>query len=266
MLTHGRVELETLAASCRVRTNAHASGREVAVAELDEATLAQLGDVYRAVLMADLEDEVLDLIEELGVPLRALLTAGARDEITRSDATELAAAAALMNVAQWDPGRMHMPNVPKRSRAKSDSGLDIVEVRIHAHGAPADSLTTGDLLRIASVKHSVQASTSDCIAKLRVSLGDRELTPAYLAIQLRALHGGLLSEGYSSDAANRVFLFTQELPAGDYLHLTGVAVIDSAALPETEVRINGSLDTEVHWHSAVIVAIPAIASLQDACV
>jgi hypothetical protein len=265
MLTHGRLHLDGLSASCEVTTTNHASGVRVSVATFNTQNVADLGNLYNAVLLADVDEDLLDLLEEQGFSLRSLLTSGPRDDITRSDATELAAAAVLVRADRWSPDRMHMPNVPKMSRAKSDSGIDVLEVVLLPDFGSPDSLEAGELLRIASVKHTVQTMTSNCVSKLKASLSENELSHTYIATQLRVIHDRLVAEGYSQAAAQRLFLFVRELSTQQKVQLTGVAVVDSGAVDDAEARIGTLLESVHHWHAAVVIGIPDIATLHEAC-
>ncbi|MFD4992083.1 hypothetical protein ACFWH7_03880 [Cellulosimicrobium cellulans] len=265
MLTHGREELARLAASCVVSTETAPDGRRTAIAQFTPAQASELAATYDAVLLSEVDEAMLALLEDQGVPLRSYLLHGARDEITRSDATELAAAAALIRAEGWDIDRMHMPNVPKMSRAKSDSGLDVVDVHLVRGRTGTDPLTDNELLRIASVKHSVQPSSASCIGKLRSSLSSNELSPAYVGVQLRVLHARLIGEGYTVEEAGRVYLFLRELHEGDHLHIVGVAVVDTTTVGDARTRIVSALIEVPYWKVAVVIGIPDLGNLHELC-
>jgi hypothetical protein len=265
MITHGGAELNVLASSITASDADVPTSDGLTIAVFSEHNLRQLRDVYVAVLLSDVEDAMLDLLEAQGVPLRSHLTRGARDEITRSDATELAAAAVLIAVDHWSANLMHMPNVPKMSRAKSDSGIDVLEVELIRGRHAGEQLEASERLRVCSVKHTVQLATAGCVSALKASLSERELSVVYLAGQLRVINSRLRSEGYTKVEAERLFLFLRELPASERLQLTGVAVVDVSAVRDAAVRLDAALTDLEQWERAALVGIPEIGNLHRVC-
>jgi hypothetical protein len=99
-----------------------------------------------------------------------------------------------------------MPNVPKGSRSKSESGIDVLSLLLIDDGA-SDSLQDGEFLFIGSVKHTVQ-DIGDLRRKLIRSVSTaHELTQPYIMQQLRLFVGRLSERGV---VAQRAFLFVAE--------------------------------------------------------
>ena len=153
MLAHGKSEVEALAARCSVTELDDVNGWRVDVWNMDDLDVDGAVAIYESVLEGGASDSIIELLAEGGMDLNALLTDTGKDDITRSDITELTAAASLVSTLGCDVDRMYMPNVPKMSRRKSDSGIDIFVVLVNTSHAAAEELEDGEHLTIASVKH-----------------------------------------------------------------------------------------------------------------
>ncbi len=226
MISHGRRELQSLADRCDLEEADDANGWSVDVWRMDDGDVLAAIAAYDAVLAGgtDTDDPVLALLLTDGYDLNSLLTdnGSGKDDITRSDLTEYVAAATMVAADGCDLDRMHMPNIPKMARRKSDSGIDVFDVSLATSDAP--ELTAGDHLTIGSVKHTIDTSTSGMRYKLAASLSDAELSAPYLMQQLRVLNGRLLQEGQDPGVASRVYLFLRDFPAESFVALVGVAV------------------------------------------
>jgi hypothetical protein len=84
-------------------------------------------------------------------------TDGSRDLVTRADLCELAAAASLLAADGWRGDRLMMPNIPKASRRRSESGFDAMSTTLLPEGA--GEVAEGELLLLASVSDRGQAGT-----------------------------------------------------------------------------------------------------------
>lgn len=165
-----------------------------------------------------------------------------------------------------DLDRMHMPNVPKMSRRKSDSGIDVFDITLDDLASPGDDLGAGDRLVVVSVKHSVdEASVGGLRWKLVDSLSGRELTRAYMAAQLRVLHGRLCQEGMTGDVAERVYLFLRDFPDPMLVKMVAVGVVDVAA--EDAIRHHVALLSPVSGAEHVFraVLLPGLDELHTRC-
>ncbi|QJS11902.1 hypothetical protein HKX69_22425 [Streptomyces argyrophyllae] len=234
MLTHGRQELVVLGTGCLLAIERAIDGWERDTWRLNDADVDAAVETYKAVLQGDCTADIAEILMDDGIDVDELLQepGGGRDTITRSDVTELIAAATLLQDG-WEPEDLHMPNIPKMARAKSDSGVDIFGITL-ADGEQLE-LFDMDHMVIASVKHTVhEQSASDVKSKLLSSL-TKEMTPAYMMKQLRVLNGRLKAEGKTENEAKRVYLFLRSFPNPDYVHLVAVAAID----PDLEADLRG---------------------------
>jgi hypothetical protein len=178
--------------------------------EMSDASIDALVALYHSVITGDIEDEIAAALEATGVDVNALfydeVDSEARNRTTRADLCELAAAAAWVAIDEWPHETLHMPNVPKGSRSKSESGIDVLSLLLLDDGA-SDSLQDGEFLFIGSVKHTVQ-DIGDLRRKLIRSVSTaHELTQAYIMQQLRLFVGRLSERGV---VAQRAFLFVAE--------------------------------------------------------
>jgi len=123
MLAHASAEIRRLAGCCVVMQQDDIQDWSIDLWKMDDVDVAAAVDVYTALLAGGVSDPVVDLLLAAGIPVADLLydSAGDRDDITRVDLTELIAAASLMATEGCDTDLMHMPNVPKMARKKSDS-------------------------------------------------------------------------------------------------------------------------------------------------
>lgn len=203
-----------------------ANGWTVEIWELDDDDVDAAIAVYAAVLGGGATDPVIALLAEQGIDLPTLLIdeAAAKDDITRSDLTELIAAATLLAVDGWSASELHMPNVPKMSRRKSDSGIDVFAVRLE-DVAGGEELGPAEALELVSVKHTIDDSAAGMRWKLATSLSDRELSKAYVAQQLRVLSGHLRREGSTLEAAARVYFFLRDFPKAVGIHLVAAGIV-----------------------------------------
>lgn len=186
---------------------------------------------YAALLQAGLsaDAEIAELLQADGIDVRTLLLADGTgaEIITRADLCELVLAASLIGVDGGRPERLFMPNVPKMSRRKSDSGVDIFEARIDP--SYSGDLDASESLHLSSVKHSISSSTYDVRSKLQNSLSEKELHTIYMTEQLRVLNGRLQEQGLSADLADRVFLFLRGFPDPKTVRMLAGAVVDATA-------------------------------------
>ena len=205
MLVHGREAVLTLAGRCQVQSRADVNGWHVDLWEMTEPDLDAAVYVYNEVLAGAATPTVLALLDEAGIDLKRYLNdqVGSKDDITRADLTELTAAASLVAAPGCDVDMMQMPNVPKMSRRKSESGFDITVVGLRDDLGEEVELQDGERLIIASVKHSVGRSAGGMRWKLVESL-TTELTHPYLSDQLRVLNGQLIREGHTKAFASRI--------------------------------------------------------------
>jgi hypothetical protein len=185
--------------------------------------------VYHALLAGGLDDQIANALEGHGIDALALLTdeGGARDVITRSDLTELAAAAAAIAVDDWPYETMTLPNVPKGSRARSESGIDVLSVALDVDSESTE-LMEGETLYIGSVKHTID-DPSDCRYKLARSVSPTDVTLPYIAHQLRILSGQLEMAGING---RRVYLFLRGFPDDDHVEVAITGAVDGALRAE----------------------------------
>jgi hypothetical protein len=193
----------------------------------------RLLEVYRELLIPSYEERVKRLLHGRGIDLDVLLADDDRasELVTRADLCELAAAASLLAADGWPVGRLAMPNVPKSSRRRSESGIDVMSTTL-AEGD--DGLSAGELLFLASVKHTL-TSASRLRSELVASVTE-ELSSAYVATQLRVYEERLrlLEPELNTD---RLFLFLDQFPHPDHVRVVAVAVVD----PDLKRDLTGQL-------------------------
>ena len=230
MLVHCVDELRALAGSCSLEVGPTINGWTTDIWRMSHADVTIAIDAYTSLLQSGIaqDDEISTLLIAAGLDVSSLLMGSGEgtEKITRGDLCELVLAASLIGEGA-DPDRMVMPNVPKMSRRKSDSGIDIFEALTDAVDTGAD-LLAHERLGLTSVKHSIQADTSDIRYKLAASLSESELNPGYVMSQLRWLAGQMEASGWSPSQARRLFLFSRDFPPEDHVTLIAGAVVDSA--------------------------------------
>lgn len=232
---------------------------------LNDGDIESVADIYKAVLLADLEQDMLDYVEAQGVPLDSLLIDDdhRRDEITRADAVELAAASSLLAADSWPEETLFMPNVPKMSRAKSDSGIDVTAVTLYA--VDTQELLDGETLFLASVKHTLSTSFRDLRYKLVRSVTGDDISSGYLARQMRVWHANLIKEGVSRQKANRIFYFLRHISDPQFVRIYAIGAADAARVDEARADLANLPVIPDESKYFRVLAIEAIASLHDRC-
>jgi hypothetical protein len=262
VLGHGLDELKHLASLCPPAKAQDTGGWSVDAWLMDDEATAAAVDVYRSVLLGDRDDETRDLLAEQGIDLDSLLVGpSSKDDITRSDVTELVAAATVSARNGWDLSTFHMPNVPKMARKKSDSGIDVMAVTLDA--AATGGLTDDERLLLVSVKHTIDDSTSSMRWKLERSVG-AELGPVYVAQQLRVLNGRLRQEGVPKDVAMRLWRFVQLIWDDEKVDIVAVGFADPSLVADFEHHIGllPPTDSKKHFRA---VYVPGLKDLAQLC-
>jgi len=267
MLAHGRDALLTLAGRSRIQALNDVNGWHVDTWEMDEAAVDAAVDVYAAVLAGGATDAVLALLGETGLDLNKYLIDEDEDkeDITRADLTELTAAASLAAVPGYDVDMMRMPNVPKMSRRKSESGLDITVISLRDDLADDVDLQDGERLTIVSVKHSVSGSAGGMRWKLVDSLSERELSHPYMTSQLRVLNGQLLQEGHTRTSAARIYYFMRDFPRHDAVSLFAVGVVDPDLKDNLAHHVELLPDVGKSDRTFRMILLPGIRTVHERC-
>jgi hypothetical protein len=221
--------LAELGGNCSITAHADLNGWQRDHCIISDAALPSLIAAYEALLVPDIEEAVEAALADAGIVLSTLLVApaGGRDEITRSDACELAAVAALLVHDAWPSELLHMPNIPKGSRRKSESGIDIMTTSLEVDG-PVDYLRDTEAVYLGSVKHTTTERNDRLVDALIVSL-TASLTPEYLACQLRVLDH-VVHTHRPTAPRGRLFLVLRDFPRTPHLRLAAVAAVDLSQL------------------------------------
>ncbi|WP_439662094.1 hypothetical protein ACSHWB_11915 [Lentzea sp. HUAS TT2] len=266
MIIHAFAEIHTLADACIPNTASDISGWTVDEWHLDDSQVDLLAQAYLAVLRGDIDSTVEDELKRLGIPIDELLIAD-NDSlalVTRSDAIEIAAIAALIKADNWPVDTLYTPNVPKMSRKKSDSGIDAMAASLDPSAGPNTPLSQDEKLYVCSVKHTLQASSSTLRRDLIASVSDVELTPTYLAAQLRVLKGHL--DQVSIPNSSRIFFFIDQFVQNENVRIHGVAAVSPELLPDLVDQLTRHLPARtVANHAVRAIVIPNLAQLHDRC-
>jgi len=266
MLAHGADEIVALAARCLIEQQHDVNGWHVDIWTMDDEDVDAAIAVYAAVLSGGATDPVLALLAEDGLDLNTYLydEDQGKGDITRADVTELTAAASIVADPGCDIDLMHMPNVPKMSRRKSDSGFDIAIVNLKDQ-ANADDLEVGERLDVVSVKHTIDSSAGGMRWKLVDSLSDRELSHAYITTQLRVLNGRLRQEGRTKESAARIYYFLRGFPNSPSVGLFAVGVADPGLRDDLAHHVDLLPDAGNSERTFRMILLPGLRTLQDRC-
>ncbi|MBT2879067.1 hypothetical protein OHB37_19450 [Streptomyces albidoflavus] len=265
MLTHGRESLLKLADRCVALSLSPVMGWSCDKWILDNDDVDIAVEIYQDLLSGDSTEQAVDALASAGVDLDSLLQAPGEgnERITRSDITELIAAASVISLDGWLAEELCMPNVPKMARKKSDSGIDILAVRLDA--SPEMTLSSADVLLIVSVKHSVPKDNSaySLRYKLVKSLSD-DLTLPYLASQLRVLNAKLQEQGMTKERASKVYLFLA--PSTDQNRsIIGVGLVAPDLEDSLSEELQNLPDTDGQARHFRSVIIPGLQTLHERC-
>ncbi|MEO6533922.1 MAG: hypothetical protein ABIO06_10165 [Pseudolysinimonas sp.] len=259
MLSHGRHEIEALAAALVSSSDPPTSGWDVETWKVGPALRALAIACYKAVLLGDMDDAAINILSTWGVKVADLLIApySKNDKLTRADVVELLAAAMFLRDG-FTLDDLFLPNVPKMSRKKSESGLDVIGVLF---GNDLEGLE--DLLHLASVKHSInKKSAADVRWKVVDSLSRKTLGQPYMTTQLRVLNARLKEQGVDAGVARRVYYFLRD---DSNVRVVGVAAVDTDLSSNLDSQVDVIPKTE--WPQAVFrkVSFDHLRDLADDC-
>lgn len=261
MLPHARDEIAALAEQCALVTLDPVHGWNVQQWVLTEDDVQRAVTAYRALLAVDLDDELDELLAELGVDrLGPPPTSAQHERVMRADAVELMAAATLIAFDEADLDDLHMPNVPKMSTYKSDSGIDVMGIELSA-GA-SGPIVDGERLILVSVKHTIDQYASGLRGELEKSVTDDWPAP-YLLRQLTTLHGRMRQGGVSEETSRRVFYFLRETlrhPRVRVVCVGAAAPPPHCNLPDQPIQLSQTQMPDAHFR---MLLIPSVGSLHE---
>ena len=270
MLPHGIAELDVLAGQCVVNSLCTINGWDVDVWDMTTDDVDRAVDVYSAVHAAGTtpQDPVVIKLAGKGIDVMNLLAAPGLglDLVTRSDVAEYAAAASVIATDGFTDQTMQMPNIPKMARRKSDSGVDVFDIKLDsAQPGTSTTLVAGEQLGLASVKHTTTEHASPLRLNIQNSISHKhELSQSYLMAQLRFVHGRLVAEGMAHDKAMRTFLFMDDFPDAAHVGLYGIAVVDPKIRDDMVDQMQ-NLPTVTGGHKFRIITFPDLENVQDRC-
>ena|ERR1700731_3884017 len=265
MLIHGRDELKALAESCSISNDVSVQGWRTDVWEMTDSEVDAAVSTYEAILTGGVSSTILDLLIEQGFDLRDLLVDSdhSNDQVTRADVCELTAAASLVANPTMSTDNMFMPNVPKMSRRKSESGFDIVELVLDGE---AGELLEHERLTIVSVKHTTNASTSyDLMRNLVSSISHEELTDPYVTSQLKVISSRLRESGVPTNVAERIYLFLQDFAANESVRFFAIGVIDPDLADDVKQRVRSLPSCNTDNQHFRIILLPGLRTLHERC-
>jgi len=131
-LPHAETELIGLSDGCSCTNHRQIRSWDVDDWLLDDDDVDRAVAAYTALLRGDTDPDAGEILIQAGVVLDDLLISRPKavSQVTRADVVELIAAASLLAEDGWPLDTMHMPNVPKMARGKSDSGIDVIAARL----------------------------------------------------------------------------------------------------------------------------------------
>jgi hypothetical protein len=224
MFTHIQDSLSQLAKHCGDGEKVTIKGWSVDLWQLSVSAIDAVVKAYKKLLLIDtLEKDVVQILKDDGIDIDELLLdrEASVNQITRSDLTELLAAASLIARENLSGDKMLLANVPKGQRSVSNPGVDILAAKLFEDDTLKD-LQAGEHLYVCSVKHTI-SDPSDLRYKLVKSLMPPHLTIPYLISQVRLLNGRLSERGRKCD---RIFLTLVPGRRGEHLKLLGCAAYD----------------------------------------
>ncbi len=260
VLPHARDEIQALADHCAVVSLDPVSGWDIERWHLTEEDVARAVTAYRAILSVELDDELEELLADLGVDrLGPPPTSDQHARVARADAIELVAAATVVSTEQTHLDNLYMPNVPKMAESKSDSGIDVIGVELDP--ANAGPIAPGERLILVSVKHTVKQYASGMRGMLEKSVSD-DLSAPYLYRQLSTVHGRMVQEG-RGDQASRLMHFLRDIGSNPNVRIICVG----AAAPAPDCNLDGQPEQlgstnnpDAHFR---MLLVPGLKTLHD---
>lgn len=246
MLPHARDEVQDLADNCAVVSLESSNGWDVEQWHLTDDDVTRAVAAYQAILRIDLDDEIDAILAELDIDrLGPPPLTKQHAKVARADAIELVAAATVISVEQTRLDNLYMPNVPKMSEAKSDSGIDVVGVELDP--ASTGPIVAGERLIIVSVKHTIQKHASGMRDLLEKSV-DEDLSVAYLYRQLRTVNGRMKEQGLG-EQAKRVMRFVGQVgtPNVRIVCVGAAAPTPACNLEDQPSRLSQSSKPDAHF-------------------
>ena len=258
---HAREQIMALAEHCALVTLDPVQGWNVQQWTLTDDDVGRAVAAYQALLAVDLDDELDQLLADMGVdrygPPATLVQ---HERVMRADAVELMAAATVISFDEADIDDLHMPNVPKMSVHKSDSGIDVIGIEMDA--SAAGPIVDSERLILVSVKHTVDRYAAALRGQLEKSVTE-EWPALYLHRQLTTLHGRMRQSGVSADTARRIFYFLRETlrhPRVRVVCVGAAAPPPDCNLPDQPVQLGDAAMPDAHFR---MLLVPDVASLHE---
>lgn len=260
VLPHARDEIQALADHCAVVSLDAVNGWDVEQWELTGDDVARTVAAYQAILSVDLEDELDELLADMGVDrLGPSPQSDQHARVARADAIELVAAATVMAVEETHLDNLYMPNVPKMAEGKSDSGIDVIGVELDS--ANSGPIQAGERLILVSVKHTVKKYASGMRGMLEKSVGE-DLSAPYLYRQLTTVHGRMVQEGLDGQAG-RLMHFLRDIGANPHVRIICVgaaAPIPHCNLDSQPEQLASTDNPDAHFR---MLLVPGLITLHD---
>jgi hypothetical protein len=155
-----------------------------------------------------------------------------------------------------------MPNIPKGSRRRSESGIDIMTASLEVD-APVDSLLETEVVYLGSVKHTTTGRNDHLVRALTASV-TTTFTPEYLTCQLRVLDY-IVHSRLPAARRGRLFLILREFPHVPHVRIAAVSAVDLSQLDSAVLETDDLPIVSPNVYQFRVIGVHHLSSLHTLC-